>query len=163
MAPFIPLASGLQWRGTWLIVKQPQASDKEPIVFPRSQPNCPLPGRAGWALAPAGREDEWSGPLPTAHFSMHSPGLLQDQGGCLEAGTVNLCLHFSFQTGHLGRQEPPSSSRPSFPGAVYPAHFGLSLGAMSAKRAGGAHGSPPLHLLAVWPPKSDTLTFPCPP
>lgn len=118
-------------------------------MFLRSQPNCPLPGHPGWALALARSKDRWS-PLPTAHFSMHSLRLLQGQGSCLEAGTVSLCLHFSFQTEHLGRRDPPSSSRSSFPGAVHPTHFGLSLGAMAAKRAGwGASASLPLCLLAV--------------
>lgn len=71
---------------------------------------------------------------------MRSSGLLQDQGGCLEAGTVRLCLHLSFQTGYFGRQEPPSSSGLQLSRGMHPVHVGLSLGALTADRVWGGRG-----------------------
>lgn len=67
-------------------------------------------------------------PNASSTFFHAQPWAAKAQGGCLEAGTVSLCVHFSFQTGHLGRQEPPSASRLCFPGAAPPAHVGLCLG-----------------------------------
>lgn len=64
----------------------------------------------------------------TAFFPCTALGCCRtDQGGCLEkAGTLSLCLHFSFQARHFGRRDLPSSSRLCFPGGSMPSHSGLS-------------------------------------
>lgn len=48
---------GCRGEAAWLTLRQPEASDKEPTVFLRSQPHRPWPGHAGRGLALARRED----------------------------------------------------------------------------------------------------------
>jgi hypothetical protein len=115
-------------------------------VFLSSRPNCPLPGHAGWSLALAREEDGWSGPLPRAHFSMHSSGLLQDQGGCLE-GWHSKPLSPSSRLGTLA--EVIFLFRTQLSKGCAPHHCVLSLDAQLLSFVGSKSFPHPPHLLAM--------------